>query len=297
MLGVIFEKFYGVKNLLKFIRIDNPIRSETQTKNINDAILPKEHQGKLKLFVLAGQSNMSGMGDLPKSGLTIDPRVYVFGNDYRWKLAQEPVDDPTHQVDLVSEDLSAGFGPSVAFATALLEQHPDIVIGLIPCAKGGSSIHEWRRDFNDNTLYGSCLKRIRAASVMGNIAGLLYFQGEIDAVDPKEDPQRTFSPHQWADKFIVLIKNWRHDLDLPELPVVFAQIGTNTEPQRFKNWSVVKTQQGKVRLPFSEMIVTDDLGLRDYVHFTTESYRIIGQRFAKTYLNLIHDKIQNKRKN
>jgi hypothetical protein len=296
-LGIWGAEFYSFKKIFNIIGINVSILSQRQILPTNEGILPEEYRGKLRLFVLAGQSNMSGMGELPKSGEKIDPRVYVFGNDYRWKLAKEPIDDSTNQVDLVSEDISAGFGPSVAFATTLLERRPDLVIGLIPCAKGGSSIHEWRRDVNDNTLYGSCLKRIRAASVMGNIAGLLYFQGEIDAVDPKEDHQRTFSPHQWADKFIVLIKNWRHDLDLPELPVVFAQIGTNTEPQRFKNWSVVKTQQGKVRLPFSAMIVTDDLGLRDYVHFTTESYRIIGQRFAKTYLNLIDDKIQNKRKN
>jgi hypothetical protein len=117
--------------------------------------------------------------------------------------------------------------------------------------------------------------------------GFLYFQGEIDAVDPKEDPKRIFLPHQWADRFIVFIKNWRHDLNLHELPVVFAQIGTNTEPERFKNWSIVKIQQNKVRLQFSTMINTDDLVLKDYVNFTTESYRIIGQRFAKSYLNLL----------
>jgi hypothetical protein len=38
------------------------------------------------------------------------------------------------------------------------------------------------------------------------------------------------------------------------------------------------------------MIKMDDLRLRDYVHFTTESYQIIGQRFAKSYLNIIEDK-------
>ncbi|MBD1847881.1 hypothetical protein H6F89_31785 [Cyanobacteria bacterium FACHB-63] len=51
------------------------------------------------------------------------------------------MDDLTNQVDKVSEDKDAGFGPSVSFATALLEQRRNMVIGLIPCAKGGSSIH------------------------------------------------------------------------------------------------------------------------------------------------------------
>ncbi|HEY9651696.1 MAG TPA: sialate O-acetylesterase, partial [Coleofasciculaceae cyanobacterium] len=227
------------------------------------------------------------MGDLPQSGTTINPRIYVFGNDYRWKLAREPVDDSSNQVDKVSEDTPAGYSPALSFATTVLKQNPDRVIGLIPCAKGGSSIHEWQRNLSENTLYGSCLKRVRAASLMGNVAGFLFFQGEIDTVDPKEQPDRTFSPNQWAEKFTILVRDWRSDLNWPELPVVFAQIGSNTEPNRFKNWAVVQEQQRKVQLPFSTMITTNDLPLRDYAHFTTESYQIIGQRFANAYLDLL----------
>ena len=237
---------------------------------------------------------MSGMGDILKLETSSNPRIYLFGNDYHWKLAREPVDDPIGQVDTVSKDKCAGFSPALSFATTLAEQHPDMAIGLIPCAKGGSLIHDLRRNLDDNTLYGSCLKRVRAASLMGNVAGLLYFQGEIDAVDPKEQPGRTFLPNQWADRFTVLINNWRSDLDLPELPVVFGQIGTNANPERFKNWAVVKEQQRTVRLPFSKMIVTDDLALKDYVHFTTESYQIIGQRFAKAYLNVLLEVNRNR---
>jgi Carbohydrate esterase, sialic acid-specific acetylesterase len=286
ILGTILEK-YGAKHILKVIGVISTRSSQVQTTETGEGTILEEHQGKLKLFVLAGQSNMSGMGDIPEFRSEPNPRIYVFGNDYHWKLAKEPVDDSSNQVDLVSEDRSAGVGPTISFATTLLEQNPDMVIGLIPCAKGGSSIHEWRRNLNDNTLYGSCLKRVRAASVMGEIAGLLYFQGEIDAVDPREHPNRTLLPNRWSDEFVALIRDWRGDLNLPVLPVIFAQIGTNTEPERFKNWTVVKKQQCKVRLPFSAMIATDDLPLKDYVHFTTESYQIIGRRFAKAYIQLL----------
>lgn len=76
--------------------------------------------------------------------------------------------------------------------------------------------------------------------------------------------------------------------------MVFGQIGTNANPERFKNWAVVKEQQRTVRLPFSKMIVTDDLALKDYVHFTTESYQIIGQRFANAYLNVLLEVNRNR---
>jgi hypothetical protein len=39
-------------------------------------------------------------------------------------------------------------------------------------------------------------------------------------------------------------------------------------------------------MPCASMITTDDLPLRDAVHFTTESYRTIGERFAKAFLNV-----------
>lgn len=284
ILGAFLEKTYGFRNILKgnFQASSNSEKNETNQSNI-----PPKYQGKVKLFILAGQSNMSGLGELPAETKT-NSKIYVFGNDYRWKIAKEPVDNPTNQVDKVSLDTAAGYSPAMDFATTVLKERPDMVIGLIPCAKSGSSIHEWQRNGNldENTLYGSCLKRVRAASLMGNVAGILFFQGEIDTVDPKEDPKRIFSANQWANKFTLLINNLRGDLNSPNLPVVFAQIGSNTEPERFINWAVVQEQQRSVKLPNSAMITTDDLALKDYVHFTTESYQTIGQRFAKAYLSL-----------
>jgi hypothetical protein len=284
-LGVLFQEYYGIESMLDFLGGD-PSSLLPKTARSED-VIPEEYQGKLHLFILAGQSNMSGWGDLPQTSPTPDPRIYLFGNDYRWKLAADPVDDPADQVDRVSEDLEAGFGPALPFALALVERDPDMVIGLIPCATGNSSIYEWQRSLGDGTLYGSCLKRTRAASTMGNVAGLLFFQGEADALDPKQYRKRTLLPDQWGEYFAVLVNDWRTDLDSPELPVVFAQIANTTTPEKYPNWEIVQEQQAGVRLPFVAMITTDDLALQDPVHFTTESYRIVGKRFAEAFLELL----------
>ncbi|MDX2230530.1 MAG: sialate O-acetylesterase [Leptolyngbyaceae cyanobacterium bins.349] len=284
--GILAWKGYGSQNILKRISQMSGTFSQSSERDEGETGVSDQHAGRLQLFILAGQSNMTGLGDPPQAETKTDSRIYTFSNDYRWRLAKEPVDDPRNQVDRVSEDQDAGFGPSVSFAKTLLEQNPNMAIGLIPCAKGGSSIAEWRRSLQDQTLYGSCLKRVRAASVMGKVVGFLYFQGEIDTVDPKEQPKKTLLPNQWASEFAMLVKNWRRDLASPELPVVFAQIGTNTEPDRFKNWAIVQAQQSQVQLPFTAMITTNDLALKDYVHFTTESYQVIGQRFAETYMRM-----------
>lgn len=210
----------------------------------------------------------------------------MFGNDYRWRIVREPLDDPAGQVDEVSKDRDAGFSPGLAFATSLLNHNPEMVIGLIPCAKGSSSIGEWQRNLSENTLYGSCLKRIRAASIMGKIAGLFFFQGETDALDPNRFATRSLSASSYAKKFAIFIGDLRRDVSMPSLPVVFAQIGTNRAPDTYTQWHMVREQQKLSGLHCAAMITTDDLALSDEVHFTTESYRLIGERYSQAFREL-----------
>jgi hypothetical protein len=173
------------------------------------------------------------------------------------------------------------------FAFAGLERHPDIVIGLIPCAKNSSGIIQWQRSLSDQSLYGSCLKRVRAASPMGEIAGVLFFQGETDALDPIQYPDPPPHPTEWSDLFTAFVTDLRNDLHQPDLPVVFAQIGTNWSLEAFPNWDIVREQQASIELPMTTMITTADLPLLDGLHFTVDSYRIIGKRFAGAYWDLV----------
>ena len=228
---------------------------------------------------------MVGWAPLPEV-METDPRIYVFSNDYHWRLASEPIDDAYDQVDRVSLDRIAFFGPSMAFALASLERHPQALIGLIPCAKNSSAIGQWRRDLSDQSLYGSCLKRARAASPMGEISGILFFQGETDAQDPLLYPDPEPNAYEWSNLFTQFVTDFRQDLDQPDLPVVFAQLGSTLATVAFTNWELVKEQQLSVELPMTAMITTDDLPLLDGVHFTAESYKVIGERFAEAYWNL-----------
>ncbi|NEP30398.1 sialate O-acetylesterase [Moorena sp. SIO3B2] len=286
-LGIILQKYYPVGKLIRRYGMISRflVKRKSESREIN--VIPPDFQGKMSLFILAGQSNMSGTGKLTPASSVTHPNVFVFGNDYRWHLGKEPIDSPSGQVDKVSEDKSAGVGPGMAFATELLKYNPELIIGLIPCAKSGTAIQQWQRSLSEDTLYGSCLKRVGAASVMGEITGILFFQGEKDAQKPSQDDEITFFPNQWADKFVTLVKDFRQDLGKPELPVVFAQIGTTTDPEKLPNWETVKAQQETVQLPATRMITTDDLALQDYVHLTTESYLIVGKRFAKAFWKLV----------
>lgn len=275
--GVLLHKF-----LFKD-RLQTPQVSQVQAL----PTIPDPWQGKISLYVLAGQSNMAGRGPLDAESLTTHPQVFVFGNDYRWHLAKDPLDSIEGQVDPISQEGKApGVGPGMTFASALLKHDADAVIGLIPCAKGGTTIQEWQRNLSENSLYGSCLKRLRAASLMGHLKGMLFFQGEADALDQKQFSHLSLSPQQWSKKFEKFVENFRLDTKQENLPIVFAQIGSHDAPDLLTEWEAIKKQQENIKLPHVSMITTDDLALQDYVHYTTKSYRTIGQRFANAYIKL-----------
>lgn len=286
MLGIVVQKYLGLGNVLRAVGIPYPTAEAPVGPVVASVDIPTEHQGRMLLFILAGQSNMVGWSPIPE-GEPTDTRIYVFGKDYRWRIADHPIEDASNQVDMVSENLLAGFGPAMDFAFASLEQRPDIVIGLIPCAKNSSGIIQWQRDLSDQSLYGSCLKRIGAASSMGEVAGILFFQGETDAADPLQYPDPPPHAAEWSELFTAFITDLRNDLNQPDLPVVFAQIGSTWAPNAYPNWDLVMQQQASLQLPNSAMITTADLPLQDGIHFTTDSYRIIGRRFANAYWDLV----------
>ena len=285
--GAILQKAIGVGNVLRMVGIPYPTTVSQNNPYIYPSVeIPSPYRGRMFLFILAGQSNMVGWAPLPEEEVT-DPRVYVFGNDYLWRIARDPIDQAQNQVDKVSADRIAAYGPSLAFALALRERHPQTAIGLIPCAKNSSAIAQWQRSLSDQTLYGSCLKRARAASPMGLISGILFFQGETDAQDPILYPFPEPQPYEWAQLFTTFVTDFRNDLQDPEIPIVFAQIGPDPLSVDFPNWKVVQQQQSSIDIPKTVMITTDDLSLLDGLHFTADSYRTIGIRFSEGYWDLI----------
>ncbi|MEO1592304.1 MAG: sialate O-acetylesterase [Cyanobacteria bacterium J06632_22] len=292
--GVVLQKYFNISGYLgeglRTVGLYQYVYSSTQglQKVASTDIIPASAQGELRLFVLMGQSNIAGLAPLPER-LPKTENIYTFGNDYRWAVAVEPVDSPVGQVDTVSLDEDAGFGPSVAFAQALQSTgivSDDEAIGLIPCAKGGSSITQWQRNSSDQSLYGSCMKRIQAALTMGQLEGVLFLQGEADAIDPTLYPSMVPQANQWGQLFVAFATDLRADLDRANLPIVYGQIGSAPQDETFTQWETVRQQQAQVQLPHSNWIQTADLNTTDGVHFTTESYRIIGQRFADAWASL-----------
>lgn len=174
------------------------------TQNKND---PPKH-----IFILSGQSNMSGRGGVKHNHWdgVVPPQcspnnaIHRFSAHLQWVPAKEPL-----HADIDSKKV-CGVGPGMSFANAVKDCVGEV--GLVPCAVGGSAIKEWARGTH---LYENMIRRSKAAAAVsgGRIAAMLWYQGESD----------TSSIHN-VDAYKVnmenLISDVRRDLNLPHLPII-----------------------------------------------------------------------------
>ena len=242
------------------------------------------------LWVLAGQSNMEGVGDL----LDVTPpqaQVMLLGMDGKWGQAEEPLHwlvdspDPVHSGDPKScaersaqthKQRSKGAGLGLPFAAAMVEA-TRVPIGLVAVAHGGTSMEQWnpaKKGEGGNSLYGSMLRQFQLAG--GKVKGVLWYQGESDAMggDVWKSYPQVFS------RFITSV---RSDFGQPELPFYFVQIGRFVRAADPKGWNAVQEAQRLIpeRVPNTAVISVIDLELDDLIHVGTQGLKRAGQRLAR----------------
>ncbi len=236
--------------------------------------------GKVWLFVLAGQSNMAGRGLVEPADTVPDSRILFLTPDNRWAVAKEPLQ--------LYQPAMTGLGPGMAFARALREKvDSDIIIGLVPCAVGGSSTTVWLSDslFNGVRLKSNLIEKMRLAQQYGTIKGVIWHQGESDAT-----PERL--PH-FRENTLALFSLFRDLAGNPSLPVVAGELGL------FRG--VEKNRLAYLQInDILASIARDDPGvalvrsfgvtpMADRIHFDGPSQRMMGRRYAAAWLRLTQE--------
>jgi hypothetical protein len=229
------------------------------------------------LFLLVGQSNMAGRGRITEDQNQPHPRVLMLTKDGKWAPAVDPLhfDKPT----------VVGVGLGGTFAEVIAEANPDVTIGLIPCAVGGSPISAWQPGaYYEPTRshpWDDALRRARKAMQDGTLKGILWHQGESDS-NEKLAPDYEAALHE-------LIARFRSELDAPEVPFIAGQMGQFEE----RPWNEHKQQVDAAhqslpeKVPHTAFVSSDGLKQKgDEVHFDADSYRELGRRYARAYLEL-----------
>jgi hypothetical protein len=224
----------------------------------------------LHVFVLAGQSNMAGRGQVEAEDRTPIPNVWMLDRSGAWVPAVEPMH---------ADILEAGVGPGRAFAAALAARDTTIAIGLVPAAVGGSGIAAWVPGASYEPLrvhpYDDALARTRLALAHGTLAGILWHQGETDA-DSLRAPL-------YVAKLRALVVQFRADLNAPAVPFLVGQLG-QFSGRPWTPWdSVVNAAHEALpmELPFVRFVSSAGLtDMGDATHFSSASARALGRRYA-----------------
>jgi hypothetical protein len=233
---------------------------------------------KLHLFLLVGQSNMAGRGPMTDADKIPHARVLMLNQAGAWV----PAADPLH----FDKPKAVGVGLGLTFADAVAAAHPEVTIGLIPCAVGGSPIDSWQPGYFYNATqshpWDDALRRAQLALRAGTLKGILWHQGESDST-------REFA-EGYAVKLQALIARMRSALGAPNVPFIVGQMG------RFEGspWNDYKIQVDRAHRELPEKLArvafVSAEGLKDKgdkTHFDTASYRELGRRYAEAYLRLV----------
>ncbi|MBM7566194.1 sialate O-acetylesterase [Paenibacillus sacheonensis] len=255
------------------------------------------------LWILAGQSNMDGVGKLgeiqqPEAGIS----CFYLGD--RWDVATDPLCWLLESVDPVNREVSDaelaqaiveqrqfrqhGAGLGIPFAKEVRQQ-VQVPIGLIVCSHSGTSMAHWDyrlADKGGDSFYGAMLRRINKLG--GKVKGVLWYQGESDT--------GTVTAPLYYDAMVSWVAALRQDLNDPLLPFIYAQLSVFhvLEPDtRWPDpalWNRVQDDQLALEqaIAHSAMVPTIDAGLADIIHLDTESLRIVGRRMAWQALRIAY---------
>lgn len=196
-----------------------------------------------------------------------DLNILRFSAQLHWEEAHEPL-----HADIDSKK-TCGVGPGLAFANSIRTQDPTIdVVGLVPCAVGGTAIKEWERG---SYLYENMVKRAKESikDGCGEIKAMLWYQGESDT---SKDAAELYKGNMER-----LIRNVRSDLQLPSLPIIQVAIISG-------DGSYVETvREVQLGLQVENAVCVDAKGLQlkdDNLHLTTEAHVHLGKMLADAYL-------------
>ena len=238
----------------------------------------------MKVFLLAGQSNMVGYGlnrELPNG----------FAAPTRSKIA-------THMTQREWRPLAPGFGrdknyfgPEITFEREISRFYPSDRLFFVKVSHGGTSLaYDWftAREPNGEcgawyALFRDTYRAMLATLDSPEIAGMLWMQGESDCYFETDRPKAVV----YEENLLRFFGGVRRDAGLPHMPIVVGQISASLS---WAYGSIVREAQ-KCACEQADRVMlvpTYDLSISsDGTHYDTRGQLELGSRFAQALTTLI----------
>ena len=251
------------------------------------------------LWLLAGQSNMQGVGWLTEEDKNYQGDEYIraFYMQDEWGIAKHRLHRPWLAVDKVHTDVlpgdpckepeNKGVGPGLSFAQHMKE-YTGVPQGVICCAHGGTTMAQWSpellREGTDKSLFAAMIRRFKANG--SHVRGMFWYQGCSEAMAQLNDTFATSMQH--------LITATRKECGM--IPIVQVQIGNITVVEREfwdKTWTDIREQQRNMTEQFLLFDTISAIGMQtdDAVHLTSAAQKKLGVTAAESmYALIVNDK-------
>ena len=248
------------------------------------------------IYLAFGQSNMEGQGPIETQDKTVDSRFTVMGaltcsgtrsfTQNKWAAATAPL----FRCD-------TKLSPLDYFGREMVSKLPsNIKIGVVPVAIAGCKIELFDKANYGTYLnsaesyiktisnayggnpYGRLVETAKAAQKDGVIKGILLHQGESNT-----------GQADWPNKVKAIYDNLIKDLGLDpkQVPLLVGEVVTSAMGGQCGSHNAVIAKVPSV-IPNSYVISASGLAAQsDNLHFTSASYRTLGQRYATQMLKLI----------
>ena len=230
-------------------------------------------KNEMHIYLLIGQSNMAGRAEIAGKDLDTLKNVFLYtgipGKD--WEKAANPLNKySTIRKNLAMQKL----GPGYHFAKKMHELNPQIPIGLVVNAKGGTKISEWKQG---TEFYNEAVRRTKEAMKSGKLKGILWHQGEGDA--SRYD--------KYTPDIIDLIQAFRKDFDLSNLPFVVGQLSEDKTSRINFNQMILELPN---QIKKVGVVTTENTSTIDSTHFDAASQQLMGNRYAREIQKLLEKK-------
>ena len=235
---------------------------------------------QIKSFLMIGQSNMAGRGDISDVDAIKNPLCYMLRMG-RWQPMSEPI-NPDRSI--FTSKFRSGISLAASFADEFTKAY-SLPVGLIPCADGGTKISEW---MPGELLFDHAVMMARLAMRTSTLCGIICHHGESDCTD-SDLPE-------YKNKFLIFAKELRRELGAENLPLIIGEISEDISPK----WKLgdnppkMNTILAELasEIPFCSLVSSHGLTLKnDGVHFDSASCRELGKRYFKKYSELVRGEL------
>ena len=249
------------------------------------------------IYLMFGQSNMEGQGTIETQDKTVDPRFKVLeavncSNLGRTKGNWYPAIPPLCRC-------YTGLSPADYFGRTMVARLPsNIKIGVVMVAVAGCSIQlfdknnyqaylalattpDWMKtivnDYGGNP-YQCLVDMVKLAQKDGVIKGVLFHQGETNTGDLN-----------WKYTVQQIVKDFKNDIGLGDIPFLPGEVLQSTGACCASHNIEIAKLPGLI----PNCMVVSSAGLIgngvDNAHFSSASYRTLGQRYAQKMLKMVYN--------